>query len=86
MGGRTPPEPRQQMQTRQQVTAAIQIVAAVAEAIRGLGSVPSGHLYAQLLGKVTLEQYRQIIATLKRAELVSESNHMLHWIGPSITV
>ncbi len=30
--------------------AAIQVVMAVGDAIRELGSIPSGHLYAQLIG------------------------------------
>jgi hypothetical protein len=54
----------------------------VAEAIRELGSVPSGHLYANLLGHLTLENYKSIIRTLRGAGLVEESNHVLTWVGP----
>jgi hypothetical protein len=61
----------------------IKIVAAVAEAIRELGTVPSGHLYAHLMGRMTLEQYNRIIVCLKGTGLVTESAHLLKWVGPA---
>jgi hypothetical protein len=65
------------------VKAALGILTAVADAIRELGEVPSGHLYANLMSKLTLEQYEQIIGVLKSTGLVSESNaHLLTWLGP----
>ena len=67
-----------------QMIGAIQATAAIAETIRELGSIPSGHLYAQLLGRMSHETYASIIALLKRAELVSESGNVLRWIGPTI--
>jgi hypothetical protein len=67
-----------------QLGAAVATVAAVAEAIRGLGQVPSGELYANVCGTLSLQQYEQIIALLKRADLVSESGHMLSWVGPKL--
>lgn len=70
--------------TKEQIHAAIQATAAVAEAIRELGSVPSGHLYAQLCGKLELGAYQGIIRTLKGAGLVSEKNNVLTWVGPNI--
>lgn len=62
--------------------AAVSAVLAVAEAIRSLGSVPSGHLYAQLMGHLTLEQYTSIIGALKGAGVVTEQNHLLTWKEP----
>ena len=59
--------------------AALEIIKAVADTIKELGSVPSGHLYAQLMGHLTLDQYNQIIGVLKNTGLVSESNHLLTW-------
>jgi hypothetical protein len=58
------------------------IVKNVGIAIRDLGSVPSGHLYAQLMGILTLDQYNAIIDALKSAKMVSESGYLLTWIGP----
>ena len=63
---------------------AVKAVAAVAEAIRELGQVPSGHLYAQLCGTLTIGTYESILGILKRAELVSEQGSMLRWVGPVI--
>ena len=63
-----------------EVKAAVGILTAVADAIRELGEVPSGHLYAHLMSKLSLEQYEQVIATLKQAGLITESNHLLSWV------
>mgnify|MGYP001592016593 CR=1 FL=1 len=68
------------MSTQQQAT--IDVIRAVADAIRNLGEVPSGHLYARLMGHVSLEEYTSIIGTLKQAGLISEQNYLLTWIGP----
>lgn len=62
--------------------AAVEIIMAVAEAIRSLKSVPSGHLYARLMGSMTLDDYQAVIGVLKRTGLVSESAHLLTWTGP----
>lgn len=67
-----------------QLQAALQMAAAVAEAIRELGSVPNGHLYARLMGKLSLESYNSIIQTLVKAKLVENKNDLLTWIGPEI--
>lgn len=70
------------MSHAEQVTAAIRAAAAVGDAIRELGSVPSGHLYARLMGHMSLDTYNKLIGLLKQADLVKEENHLLTWIGP----
>jgi hypothetical protein len=70
--------------TKQQIRAAIEATAAVAEAIRELRSVPNGELYAQVIGKMDLEYYNGILRTLKNAGLVEETGHVLRWVGPEI--
>ena len=67
--------------TQNDVTAALGILKVVADAIRELGEVPSGHLYAHLMSKLSLEQYEQVIGILKQAGLITESNHLLTWVG-----
>lgn len=67
--------------TKEQISAAFQTIAAVAEAIRELKEVPSGHLYAQLMGSLSLDTYQAIIGRLTGAGLVLEENHLLTWIG-----
>jgi hypothetical protein len=70
--------------TNTEVKAAFGILQAVAEAIRELGEVPSGHLYANLMSKLSLAQFEQVLGVLKGAGLVRESNaHLLTWIGPA---
>lgn len=68
-----------------QTQTALGIIQAVAEAIRELGSVPSGELYAQLMGNLTLEQYNQIIAVLVRSGVVKLSGHVLTWNGSRVS-
>ena len=67
--------------TQNDVKAALGILKAVADAIRELGEIPSGHLYAHLMSKLSLEQYEQVIGVLKQAGLITESNHLLTWVG-----
>jgi hypothetical protein len=70
--------------TREQVRAAVEVARAVGDCIRELRTVPSGHLYARLMGNLSLEDYQSVIATLVRAGLVREhASHLLEWIGPS---
>jgi hypothetical protein len=69
-----------------QIESAFKILHAVTEAIRELRRVPSGQLYSQLCGVLTLQQYERIIETLKRTGLVTETGaHELVWTGPTIT-
>ena len=64
--------------------AALGVVMAVADCIRELRTVPSGHLYARLMGHLSIDDYQSVIATLVRAGLVREHpSHLLEWIGPS---
>lgn len=63
---------------------AVEVIFAIAEAIRNLREVPSGELYAHVCGKLDLAQYEVIIRTLKGAGLVEERAHLLRWIGPQL--
>lgn len=66
--------------TAEQINAGLKKVQAIAEAIRELGAVPSGHLYAQVMGHLSESEYQKIIGILKGAGLVVETNaHMLVW-------
>jgi hypothetical protein len=69
---------------KDELKAGVAMIAAVAEAIREVGQIPSGHLYARLQGKVTLDGYNKLIGILKNAKLIEENNHLLTWIGPEI--
>lgn len=65
------------------VEGTLRVVLAIAQAIEELGTVPSGHLYARLMGHLGIDAYQSVIATLVRAGLVREHpNHLLEWVGP----
>jgi len=56
---------------------------AIAECIKALKQVPSGHLYAQVMHKMDLPQFQSIIDLLIEAGVVRQQPcHLLEWIGP----
>lgn len=69
-------------ETDKAVEAAIEIAKAVADTIQELERVPSGVLYAQLMGHMSLATYEKIIDILKRGKVIEEKHHELIWIGP----
>lgn len=72
------------MSTTSDAIAVVRIAHAVAETIRELGQVPSGHLYARLMGVMELHQYEQVIDLLIDARLVErDHSHLLRWVGPA---
>lgn len=67
-----------------EISAAIQLLKAVADTVREVGEAPSGAIYAALMeAGISLATYQACVDTLKRAKLVEESNHLLTWIGPN---
>lgn len=68
--------------SRANASAAVSVMAALAEAIRALGSVPSGTLYAQVMGSLSLDQYRVALDILTGAGLVRVKSDEITWIGP----
>jgi hypothetical protein len=72
------------MSKTSEAIATVRVAHAIAEAIRNLGEVPSGHLYARVMGVMDLRQYEQVIDLLIDARLVErEPSHLLRWIGPT---
>jgi hypothetical protein len=66
--------------TDTQVTSALKMTMAMAEAIQGLGQVPSGTLYAHVMGRMNLETYERIIAVLIKGGLIRKQGHLLTWV------
>ena len=66
--------------TAEQVKQFVEIVRTVGEIIQAHGSVPSGELFARLMGHMSLAQYLQIIEILKAAGRVVQKNNVLTWI------
>lgn len=60
------------------------IVAAIAGAIKELGSVPSGHLYARVMGILSIDQYNTVIGILKKQGLITESHYLLTWVDSEL--
>lgn len=68
--------------TEQEVQAALDVIAAVGLCIKELGSVPAGHLYARMMGHMSLEQFNTCIDRLVSSGLVKrETSHLLTWTG-----
>lgn len=65
-----------------QAEAYVEVVKSIADVIRELKAVPSGHLYARVADYMTLNTYQQIIETLKSIGVVEEKHHLLTWIAP----
>lgn len=65
-----------------QLTTAVQMIKAVADAIRELEEVPNGVLHAHLIGTLDFNTYSTIIDRLKATGLVVERNNVLVWVEP----
>lgn len=75
------------MTTDQNLSAArtlVLVLDILQEIIKGAGTagIPSGHLYAQLMGKMSLEQYTKFIDILKDAGKITESGNVLRYVNP----
>ena len=69
--------------TKEQTSAYVRALAALAEAIRDLGEIPEGELYARLMGYLDLNGFTRLIDRLIGAKLVERTPaHLLRWIGP----
>lgn len=60
------------------------ILYTIADSLRELKEAPSGHVYATLMGMLTLDQYNGMIDNLIRLGLVErEPSHLLRWTEPA---
>jgi len=71
------------MSTPSDQRAAMTLIMVVAEAVRQAGEIPSGHLYATVMGSLSLEAYNTVIERLKKAKLIKEENYLIKWVGPN---
>lgn len=73
------------MDTKREVRAVVDVIVAVAETVRQVREIPSGHLYAQVMtAGISLATYERVVGVLKGAGLVEERNHVLRWVGPEL--
>jgi predicted transcriptional regulator len=67
--------------TPEQKTRVQALILAIADTIKELSPIPSGHLYAALLGtQMSLDTYQQIISALEKAGKIKVSNNLITWI------
>lgn len=70
--------------TQVQIDAMKELILAIGQCIRELREVPSGHLYARLMGKINIETYQAIIQILINARVIEVSKgHVIKWTGPN---
>jgi DNA-binding IclR family transcriptional regulator len=70
------------MPTTKEVQAALEALAALAEAIQVAGSVPSGEIYAHA-GCPGIASWERMLGLLERSGLIRRDGHLLVWIGPA---
>ena len=61
------------------VKQALDKIRTVADCVRTASEIPSGTLYSIFLNVMSLDEYQRIIATLKNAGIISETNYLLKW-------
>lgn len=54
---------------------------AIGDTIHKLGQIPEGHLYAQVMGKMTVDEFNLYTGLLIKNKLVKRQHNILHWIG-----
>ncbi len=59
----------------------LKVCKAVALAIRDLKEIPSGVLYSQVMDKIDLETYQDILVVLEGAKLIKVENHYIKFTG-----
>ena len=73
------------MPSATELQAGLTLVHAVAEAIREVGELPEGTLYAVLCGKVDKQGWDKLVSLLLGAGLVERrAGHLLVWVGPEL--
>ena len=71
----------QQLSEQQKFDAAIKLVAIFAHAIRALGKVTEGELYAHTMQYVNLETFQSIMRILVSQKYIKIENHVVTWKG-----
>jgi len=63
-----------------QTKKALAIIQILAAAIKESRAIPSGHLYAKVMSKISFGDYAAAIETLERAKIITVgNNHLLSW-------
>lgn len=58
----------------------LEIIKIIADAIKEVGNIPSGHLYVRLMNYMSLSTYESIINILEKGNFIQVKNHLITWI------
>lgn len=64
---------------KSEIEQALQIIQVLGRAIMDAGKIPSGHLYAAVMTKISLETYQSAIGLLERQGIIKSENDLLIW-------
>jgi hypothetical protein len=64
-----------------QVRAMLDVLVTIAKLIEEARYIPSGELYAMLMGSMSYETYMMLIKKLQDMEVITVKNHMITWVG-----
>jgi hypothetical protein len=67
--------------TTEQIAAYLGCIRAMIDAVRDAGRIPSGHMYAVLMGHMTLHQYETLVQKVVSTGLVRLDGDELVWVG-----
>ena len=67
--------------TPEHLKLAIELVRAMAETVKAKKEIPSGHMYAMMMGTLDLDQYQKAEGFLLRTGLVKKEGDLLKWVG-----
>ena len=70
--------------TNARVERAVAIANEMATVVRHVGSMPSGHLYAQYMGEINLDVYNYLVDSMVRSGLIRKSGNVLTWCGEAL--
>jgi hypothetical protein len=63
------------------VIAQMEVLVALADAIKSLKQIPNGELYARVMDKFTIESYNSYINALVNIKAIEIKNNMIIWKG-----
>lgn len=63
------------------VGAMLNRIIAIGDAIHKLGQIPEGHMYARIMGQMTVDEFNVITEILIEQKLIKRENNVLIWIG-----
>lgn len=61
--------------------AMIDFLRAFADTIKQAKQIPSGHLYAAVMGSISLETYQRLIDKMVEMKIIRVRNHVIYWTG-----